>query len=277
MKGFADSLISERTAQGLSVKEAAKKSGLKVKTIKALEEEDMLKFKNKEEALLALKAYGTALGLEEAALLFSFNRQWSDVSAAKTFMQQKHREEKSFFAGGRAARLALVLGALVVFAGAGGYYFWQANEKTRFLDLAASGQEEAETLLASSLEASASDTATSLEEEAPGTGAGELAASLDESAGKELASAEGAEGGAQEAQFVEEASEEAPEGALAENGAGEEQPASAEPSEVMVAALPRSAGTLASVFLSAFLIIFGSMLFAAATILEKVRPPFFNP
>lgn len=130
MSGFGNKLIARRASAGLTLKEAANKSGLKLKQVKALEEENFMLFKNKAEAASALQALGTALGLQQAAFKQDFDQAWQDAGAAKAFIVQKSRPRGFSFAGSRAARYAVLAASLVLLTSAGSYYFW-AGAKSR--------------------------------------------------------------------------------------------------------------------------------------------------
>jgi len=125
LSGFGNKLMLKRLAMSLSIREVARKSGLKQKQIKALEDEDVLRFKDKKQADEAIKAYAAALGLNQAEIVSDLNLVWSDSSTAKAYMQQKYKQEKSnIFTGNQAVKYGLLLAGLVVLIGAGGYYYW---------------------------------------------------------------------------------------------------------------------------------------------------------
>ncbi len=125
MSGFGNKLMLKRLAMSLSIKDAARKSGLKQKQIKALEDEDILRFKEKSQADEVLKTYAAALGLDQTEIANDFNLAWSDSSTAKAYMQKQYKKDKfNIFAGNQALKYGLLLAGLVVLVGAGGYYYW---------------------------------------------------------------------------------------------------------------------------------------------------------
>ncbi len=126
MPGLGNKLRIKRLAMGLSPRDAAKMAGIKQKYVWALEEEEILKFPDRDAVLESVKAYSGALGLEQAEMLGEFEKLWSDAGTAKIYMQQKYNRKGVFAIIGDNKSLgygAAALAAVMVLS-LGGYMVW---------------------------------------------------------------------------------------------------------------------------------------------------------
>lgn len=126
MPGLGNKLRIKRLAMGLSPRDAAKMAGIKQKYVWALEEEEILKFPDRDAVLESVKAYSGALGLEQAEMLDEFEKLWSDAGTAKIYMQQKYNRKGVFAIIGDNKSLgygAAALAAVMVLS-LGGYMVW---------------------------------------------------------------------------------------------------------------------------------------------------------
>lgn len=126
MPGLGSKLRIKRLAMGLSPRDAARQAGIKQKYIWALEDEEILKFSDKTMVADSVKAYATALGLDQAELLSDFEKLWSDAGTAKLYMQQKYNRKGLFAALSENKTLgygiAAAAAAILIFFG--GYLAW---------------------------------------------------------------------------------------------------------------------------------------------------------
>ena len=128
MPGLGSKLRIKRLALGLSLKDVSRKTRIKQKELEALEEEDVLRFKNKEIALDHIKTYSAALGLDRSEILTDFESLWSDSSTAKAYMQQQHKRENRFaaFREQKLIGYGAAVAAVAIFLSVGGYLFWNS-------------------------------------------------------------------------------------------------------------------------------------------------------
>lgn len=126
MPGLGNKLRIKRLAMGLSPRDAAKMSGIKQKYVWALEEEDVLKFPDKDAVVESIEAYSSALGLEIAEMTGEFEKLWSDAGTAKMYMQQKYNRKGFFaiFGENKTLGYGAIALAAVLFLSLGGYMVW---------------------------------------------------------------------------------------------------------------------------------------------------------
>ena len=126
MPGLGSKLRIKRLALGLSLKDVSRKTKIKQKELDALEEEEVLKLKDKETALEHVKAYSVILGLDRAELLADFEKLWSDSSTANAYMQQQHMRENRFaaFREHKLLSYGAVVAVFAILLSVGGYMFW---------------------------------------------------------------------------------------------------------------------------------------------------------
>lgn len=126
MPGLGNKLRIKRLAMGLSPRDAAKMAGIRQKYVWALEEEEILKFPDRDAVLESVKAYSVALGLEQAEMVDEFEKLWSDAGTAKIYMQQKYNRKGFFAIIGDNKALGYGAAALVVVLvlSLGGYMVW---------------------------------------------------------------------------------------------------------------------------------------------------------
>ena len=126
MPGFGSKLRIKRLALGLSLRDASKKAQVKQKYILALEEEEILRFKEKEKVIELVNTYAPAIGLDRTELLNDFENLWSDSSTAKIYMQQKYNKQSrlNYFRDQKMAGYGVVLCVVVLLISAGGYFYW---------------------------------------------------------------------------------------------------------------------------------------------------------
>ncbi len=126
MPFLGEKLRYKRMAIGLSLKEAAKQSGIKRKYVEALEQEDVLSFRDKKTVIDNLEKYAAVLNLNRDEIMEEFEYLWSDSSTAKAYLQKRYsRGGKNLFSGDRKmiAYGAAVLSA-ALFLSIGGYLVW---------------------------------------------------------------------------------------------------------------------------------------------------------
>lgn len=126
MPGLGSKLRIKRLALGLSLKDASRKTRIKQKELDALEEEEMLKFRDKETALDHVKTYSAALGIDRSEILADFENLWSDSSTAKAYMQQQHKRESRFaaFRDNKLLSYGTAVAVTAIILSVGGYMFW---------------------------------------------------------------------------------------------------------------------------------------------------------
>lgn len=126
MPFLGEKLRHKRMAMGFSLKEAAKKSGLKRKQAEALEREDVLSFRDKNAVIESLTRYASTLDLGRGEIIDEFEYLWSDSSTAKAYLQRSYgKSGRGIFGTDRKLvdyGVAAVLAAL--FLSAGGYMIW---------------------------------------------------------------------------------------------------------------------------------------------------------
>ncbi len=125
MAAFGYKLRHKRMAMGLSLKDAAKQAKIKQKYLKALEDEDVLKFSDKAKIIVLIRQYAYVLNLDEKEVLNDFNILWSDSSTAKAYLQQSFSKNKKGVLGERKvfAYGSVALAALL-FLSVGSYLVW---------------------------------------------------------------------------------------------------------------------------------------------------------
>ncbi len=125
MAGFGDKLRYKRMGMGLTVKEASKKAKIKQKHLNALEEENVLIFRDKETIIALIKKYAPVLGLDQEEMLADFNALWTDARTAKAYLQQTYKKSRGL---GISFEKVPVYGAVVLAAAlfllVGGYLAW---------------------------------------------------------------------------------------------------------------------------------------------------------
>ncbi len=126
MPGFGSKLMLKRLALGLSLRDAAKMSGLKQKQLRALEDEDLLRFRDKDHIAERLITYAATLDLNKAEMQKELELVWSDSNTAKNYMQQKYNKsnEGNHFGGNPLVGYSIAVGAAVLLLSAGGYFYW---------------------------------------------------------------------------------------------------------------------------------------------------------
>ncbi|MGM0651601.1 MAG: helix-turn-helix domain-containing protein [Bacillota bacterium] len=126
LPGIGNKLRIKRLALGLSLKDVSRKTRIKQKALEALEEEEILKFKDKVDVLEHIKSYASALGLNSTEVLADFEKLWSDSSTAKAYMQQQYNRENrfAFLKEQKFLSYGAVIAAFALFLSFGGYLFW---------------------------------------------------------------------------------------------------------------------------------------------------------
>jgi len=126
LPGLGSKLRIKRLALGLSLKDASRKTRIKQKELDALEEEEVLKFKDKETALDQVKTYSAVLGLDRSEILADFESLWSDSNTAKAYMQQQHKRENRFaaFREQKLLGYGAAVAAAAILLSVGGFMFW---------------------------------------------------------------------------------------------------------------------------------------------------------
>ncbi len=126
MPGIGNKLRVKRLSLGLSLRDASKKTRIKQKELEALEEEEVLRFKDKETAVEHVKTYAGFLDLDHTEILSDFENLWSDSSTANAYMQQQHDRENKFSAlkDNKLMGYGAVVAAVALFLSVGGYLFW---------------------------------------------------------------------------------------------------------------------------------------------------------
>jgi len=129
--GFGNKLMLKRLAKGLSMKEAARESGLKQRDIRALEEEEILRFKDKDQIAESLTRYGKALGMNRIELLTELDALWSDSSTAKAYLQQKYNRPgwRLFLQDNPLVAYGAVVAVAVMALTVGGYLYWSGIDQ----------------------------------------------------------------------------------------------------------------------------------------------------
>lgn len=133
MPGLGSKLRIKRLALGLSLKDVSRKTRIKQKELEALEEEEILKFKDKESALDHVKTYSAALGLDRSEILTDFEYLWSDSTTVNAYMQQQHKRENRFaaFREQKLLGYGAAVAAVAIFLSVGGYVFWNNFHDSR--------------------------------------------------------------------------------------------------------------------------------------------------
>ncbi len=126
MPGFGSKLMLKRLAMGFSLRDAAKMSGLKQKQLRALEDEDLLRFRDKDQIEELLKTYAATLDLNKAEIQKDLELVWSDSSTAKNYMQQEYNKTKkdNLFGDSPLVGYSIAVGAAVLLLSVGGYFYW---------------------------------------------------------------------------------------------------------------------------------------------------------
>ena len=126
MPGFGSKLMLKRLALGFSLRDAAKMSGLKQKQLRALEDEDLLCFRDKGQISEMLMTYAATLDLNKAEILKELELVWSDSNTAKNYMQQKYNKSKEgkLFGNNPLVGYSIAVGAAVLLLSVGGYFYW---------------------------------------------------------------------------------------------------------------------------------------------------------
>jgi cytoskeletal protein RodZ len=124
--GFGSKLMLKRLALGFSLRDAAKMSGLKQKQLRALEDEDLLRFRDKDHISEMLITYAAVLDLNKAEILKELELIWSDSSTAKNYMQQKYNKSKEGkrFGDNPLVFYSIAVGAAALLLSVGGYFYW---------------------------------------------------------------------------------------------------------------------------------------------------------
>ncbi len=126
MPGFGSKLMLKRLALGFSLRDAAKMSGLKQKQLRALEDEDLLRFRDKDHIAELLITYAATLDLNKVDMQKELELVWSDSSTAKNYMQQKYNKSKEGkrFGDNPLIGYSIAVGAAVLLLSVGGYLYW---------------------------------------------------------------------------------------------------------------------------------------------------------
>jgi cytoskeletal protein RodZ len=124
--GFGSKLMLKRLAMGFSLRDVSNMSGLKQKQLRALEDEDLLRFRDKDQVADLLKAYAATLDLDEAEIQKDLDFVWSDSSTAKNYMQQEYNKSNKgkFFGENPLVGYGIAVGAAVLLLSVGGYFYW---------------------------------------------------------------------------------------------------------------------------------------------------------
>ncbi len=126
MARFGTKLRIKRLAMGLSLKEVSKKTKIKQKHLMDLEEEDILRFSDKEKIIELTRVYAAMLNLDCTELLSDFEKLWSDSGTANMYMQNKHNNRRRFniFGSHKLAAPAAVVAVLMLILLSGSYLYW---------------------------------------------------------------------------------------------------------------------------------------------------------
>ncbi len=126
MPGFGSKLMLKRLALGFTFRDVAKMSGLKQKQLRALEDEELMRFRDQEQIAGLLTTYAATLGLNKAEIIKDLELVWSDSSSAKNYMQQKYNKSKNskFFGDNPFIGYGIAVGAAALLLSVGGYFYW---------------------------------------------------------------------------------------------------------------------------------------------------------
>ena len=126
MPGFGSKLMLKRLAMGYSLRDASRMSGLNQKQLRALEDEDLLRFRDKDHISEKLITYAAALDISKAEIQKDLELVWSDSNAAKNYMQQKYNKSRKgkHFGDNPLVGYGLAVGAAVLLLSFGGYFYW---------------------------------------------------------------------------------------------------------------------------------------------------------
>jgi cytoskeletal protein RodZ len=124
--GFGSKLMLKRLALGFSLRDAAKISGLKQKELRALEDEDLLRFRDKDQIAELLIIYAATLDLNKTEIKKDLELVWSDASTAKNYMQQEYNNSKkvNIFGSNPLIGYGIAVGAAVLLLSVGGYFYF---------------------------------------------------------------------------------------------------------------------------------------------------------
>ncbi|GEM_PF-4627211 len=126
MASFGDKLRYKRMGMGLSLKEASKKAKIKQKHLKALEEENLLIFSDKESIIELIKKYAPVVGIDQVELIDDFNVLWTDSRMAKAYLQQSFNKQKTYNLGlERIPVYGTIILAAALFLSVGGFLVWE--------------------------------------------------------------------------------------------------------------------------------------------------------